>query len=232
MKKDKNLLIITIGIMFMILTAVIFIQFKTINQTDIKTLELMREEELRQEIASIKTKYEETAKKIQETSDTITEYEQIILTGQQASEVLAKELKQSSDLLGKNDVTGPGVAITLIDGRNARISAYDILVLLNELKAAGAEAISINEQRVIFNTYVVDINSGFIMVNEERIVSPYVVKAIGDPIYLESGLSKKQYGYIDQKILEGKNVTLERQEDIEIYKYEDNLKFEYIKEEE
>ena len=50
-------------------------------------------------------------------------------------------------------------------------------------------------------------------------VSPYVVKAIGNPTYLESGLSKKQYGYIDTKLLEGKNVILKREDNIMINKY-------------
>ena len=105
MKKGKGLLTVTIGIMFMILTTVMFIQFKTINQTDIASLDSMREEDLRQEIVSIKAKYEETVKKLEETNETIAEYEEIITTGRQASEILEKELKQSNDLLGKNDVS-------------------------------------------------------------------------------------------------------------------------------
>lgn len=119
----------------------------------------------------------------------------------------------------------------MTDGKNRRVNAYDILQLLNELRRSGAEAISINDQRIIYNTYVVDINYSFIRINGEKIVSPYVIKAIGDPIYLESGISQKQYGYKDQKISEGKEVTIERQDNIAVNKYNGKLEFEYIKEE-
>ena len=54
-----------------------------------------------------------------------------------------------------------------------------------------------------------------------------MVKAIGDPTYLESGLSKKQYGYIDSKLEEGKDVTLTRQDNIVIEKYNGDLNMEY-----
>ena len=83
----------------------------------------------------------------------------------------------------------------------------------------------------MYDSYIVDIGTTFIRINgQESIVSPYVVKAIGNPTYLESGLSKKQYGYIDTKLEEGKDVSLVRQDNILIKKYTGDLNMEYIKE--
>ena len=80
----------------------------------------------------------------------------------------------------------------------------------------------------MYDTAVIDINSTFISVNGKRLVSPYIVKAIGDTTYLESGIAQKQYGYIDTKLSEGKSVVLERQEDIEIAAYSGDLNFTYV----
>ena len=188
----------------------------------------MREDELRTGITNFKQKTEETNKRLEEVNAKIAEYEQTIESNTEASEVLAKELEQFNNLLGKNDVKGEGIVITLTDTRNQRIWSEDLRLLVNELKEAGAEAISINDQRIVYDTYIVDISNTHIRINgQEMIVSPYVVKAIGNPTYLESGLSKKQYGYIDTKLAEGKDVTLKREKNIEIKKYEGNLSMEY-----
>ena len=77
---------------------------------------------------------------------------------------------------------------------------------------------------------MVDLTATYIGVNGERIVSPYEVKAIGDITYLESGVSQKQYGYIDKKKNEGKSVTLEKSNNIFINAYSGNLEFKYAKE--
>ena len=227
MKKGKITITITIGLTFLILTAVIFIQFKTINQTDITSLENMREDELRTEISNFKQKSEEISKQIEETNLKIVEYEETISTDKEASELLEKELEQQNNLLGKNDVKGSGVIITLTDTKEQKITAQDLRELLNQLKLAGAEAISINGQRIVYDSYLVDIGDTYISVNGEGIVSPYEVKAIGNPTYLESGLSKKQYGYIDTKLEEGKDVVLTRQDNITINKYNGDLNMEY-----
>ena len=228
MKKGKIIVTITIGLVCVILVAVMFLQFKTINQTDITSLENMREDKLRVEIASYKTKNEEIEQKKEELMNTIKEYQESLLNETEASNLLKQELKQYNDLLGKNEVNGDGVTITLTDTRAQKINAEDLVVLLNDLKSAGAEAISINEQRIVYDSYVVDINNTYISVNGKRIVSPYVVKAIGNPSYLESALAKKQYGYIDTKLAEGKDVVLERENDIIIPKYIGNLQYEYV----
>jgi len=218
---------ITIGLMCLILSTVIFVQFKTINQTDITSLENMREDELRTEISNFKQKVTETEEQLKETNLKIKEYEETINTDKQASEILAKELEQQNNILGKNDVTGSGIVITLTDTRAQKITPEDLRELLNGLKTAGAEAISINGHRIVYDSYVVDLGGTFISVNGKREVSPYVVKAIGNPIYLESELSKKQYGYIDTKLEEGKDIVLERQENILIDAYAGNLNMEY-----
>ncbi len=230
MKKGQVTITITIGIVFFILTAVIFIQFKTINQTDITSLENMREDELRTEISNFKQKVEEVSKEISDTDDKIEEYQEAINSNREASNILAKELEQQNNILGKNDVKGSGVIITLTDTQAQKITPEDLRELLNELKTDGAEAISINGQRIVYDSYIVDIGGTFISVNGERIVSPYEVKAIGNPTYLESGLSKKQYGYIDTKLEEGKDVSLKRENNILINKYNGDLNMEYVKE--
>ena len=230
MKKGKLTMTIIISLMCLILTTLIFIQFKTIKQTDITSLENMREDELRKEISTIKQKTEEINKQINETNLKIKEYQETISTDKEASELLAEELEKQNNLLGKNAVEGSGVIITLTDTRAQRITSEDLRELLNQLKMAGAEAISINGHRIVYDSYIVDIGNTYIRINgQEGLVSPYEVKAIGNPTYLESGLSKKQYGYIDTKLEEGKDVTLVRKDKIVIDKYVGDLNMEYAK---
>jgi len=213
--------------MFLILTTIIFVQFKTIKQTDITSIENMREDELKSEISNFKQKIAEVEKQIEETDSKIKEYEETIATGKQASELLEKELEQQNNILGKNAVKGTGIIVTLTDTRAQKITSEDLRELLNQLKTDGAEAVSINGQRIVYDSYVVDLGGTYISVNGERIVSPYEVKAIGNPTYLESGLSKKQYGYIDTKLEEGKDVVLERKDEILINAYTGDLNMEY-----
>ena len=158
MKKGKFIVTITIGIMCFILTALIFMQVKTISQTDISELEIMRESELKTEITSLKTRCEEVEAKIKETNEKILEYEAVIAEGKEASELLQKELQETEDLLGKNSVTGEGIIITISNSGTSKINAEDLLELVNILRNAGAEAISINEQRIVYDSYIVDIN--------------------------------------------------------------------------
>ena len=229
MKKGEITITITIGLMCLILTAVIFVQMKTINQTDITSLENMREDELRTEISNFKQKIIEVEQQLNETNEKIKEYELVINTDKEASKILTEELEKQNNILGKNEVKGNGIVVTLTDTRAQKITSEDLRQLLNQLKADGAEAISINGQRIVYDSYVVDLGGTFISVNGERLVSPYTVKAIGNPTYLESGLSKKQYGYIDTKLEEGKDVILERKDDILINGYKGNLNMEYAR---
>lgn len=225
--KGKVTMAITIGLICVILVAVMFAQFKTISRTDITALENMQETDLRNEITNLKIRNEEIATKIEETNQKIIEYSESITNSKKASALLDEELNQAVGVLGLRDVSGSGIIITLNNTDTKLVEAWDLLELVNELKMAGAEAISINDKRIVYDSYIADLASGLITVNDSRgMVAPYTIKAIGDPTYLESGLSTKQYGYIDTKKARGLDVSLQREDNIQISKYNGDLNFE------
>lgn len=220
---------ITIGFVCFVLTYVMFMQFKTVEETNITEIETMTETELREKLASWRTKYEETNEKLIETNEKLEEYKTKRESNQEASELLDKELLQARIIAGETDVTGNGVVVTLTNTEDTEeISCDTLLLLVNELKLAGAEAISINDQRIVNMSDIVDINTSdgakFILVNKKRVVEPYVVKAIGDQKYLESALTTKTVGFIDQF---KENAILEKQNNIKIEKYSGKIKIEY-----
>ncbi len=227
--KGKITLSIVLGIVCFALVAVVFVQFNTVDKTDITEIETMREAELRTTLASWKTKYEEASKQLEETRIKIQEYREKEANAQETTELLEKELQEANLLIGKTVVTGQGIIVTLIDSTESQIDIYDILQLLNELKLAGAEAISINDIRIVNTTDIVFIQDTFISIAGNRVNSPYVVKAIGDQTKLESGLMQKDSGYIDKIIKPmDKTATVERYNNIVIPKYEGTISTKYI----
>ena len=223
-KRNKVVVSVIIGLMCFALVFTMFVQFNTIEQTDLANITTMRETELREELTKWNTRYEELYARYEEEEVKRQEYQNSLGTDDQASDLLEEELKETNILLGLTDVTGPGIIVTLSNNDTKNIDAYDLLELVNELRLAGAEAISINGERIVAMSDIVDINYSFIVVNGNRISSPYVVKAIGNQTYLESGLTAKEYGYMDNIIKgNGKTATLERNDNIEIPKFTGDL---------
>lgn len=232
MKKNKLELSIIIGIVCIILVSIMLAQFKSVEETNVAGIEAAREEELQAMLSSWKTKYEEIEEKLQDTNNKIIEYTETINSNKQADELLQEELEQSNLLAGKTNVIGDGVIVTLQDNEETSIEASDLRTLVNELRLAGAEAISINNKRILNMSEIV-FAGGRIFINEEPTTSPYTVKAIGDQTYLSSALSLKTSGFIDSNTKLGKTVNMrkERNITIEAYKGSKNLmQFKYAKE--
>ena len=164
-KFDKANITMSISILLVcvILVSISFIQFKTVEQVNETDIENMRDEELREQISSWKSKWEEANEKLEDTNTKISEYQTKIESNEEASELLDEELKKSQLLLGTTDVTGEGVVVTLTDTEESSVTADDLITLVNELRFAGAEAISINGVRVMPMTDIVDIDSYIII---------------------------------------------------------------------
>lgn len=230
-KKGKITMVITIGIACFALVLIMSMQFKIVNETDITSIENMREAELRTELANWKSKYEEADKQYQETVSKIQEYKQTSQSNEETEKLVEKELSQVNLSLGKTDVEGQGIEVTLRETNSeeiARINGDDLLVIVNSLKMAGAEAISINDERIINMSDIVDINQAFIKVNGKRIIAPYVIKAIGNSSYLETALIGNG-GYVDEMKKIGQNVSIEKRNNIKILKYNDEINIKYMK---
>ena len=231
-KFDKANITMSISILIVciILVAVSFIQFKTVEQVHETDIETMREEELREQISTWKSKWEEANEKLEDTNNKINEYNQKLDSNEEASELLDEELRKSQLILGTTDVVGDGVVVTLTDTAENSIEAEDLVELINELRFAGAEAISINGVRIINMTDIADIDSYIIVKPSQRLVSPYIVKAIGNQTYLVSNLCLKNSGFVDKYNNSGKSVKLEKQKNIKIPKYSGNIDIKYMKE--
>ncbi len=230
MRKGKIAMTITIGIACFALVTVMMMQFKVVNETDITAIEEMQESELKTELANWKTRYEEIEEQYQEIAKRIEEYKNDEKSNNEASQLLQKELKQTNTLLGLTDVQGEGITITLKSGKGtSSITADDLLIIVNALKFAGAEAISINDERIVNTTDIVYITSGsFIKINGRRILEPYVIKVIGNQSHMESAVTGTG-GKVEELETLGHTVTIEKDKDVSIKKYNREIETKYIK---
>ncbi len=230
MKKGKVTMIFTIAIACFALTLVMFMQFKIVNETDITSIETMREEELRTELANWKQKYEETVQQYDATQKKIDEYKTKKENNVETAVLVHDELEQSNILLGKTDLMGEGIEITIKETQEdeySRVKDSDLITIINALKYAGAEAISINEERIINMSDIVDIGSSFIKINGQRILAPYVIKAIGNKAYLESSLLGNG-GAAEQIKKMGHEVQITQNNNVLIKKYNGDINYKYI----
>ena len=233
MTKENITMSLSILVVTVLFISILLVQFKTVEEVNETDIENMRETELREQLSSWKIKYEETSQKLDDVNSKIDEYNQKIESNEESSELLDKELLQSKILLGTTDVSGEGIVITLEDTDESSVNAYDLLELVNELREAGAEAISINDVRIIATTDIVDIMEKYILIKpKQRISSPYTIKAIGNQTYLVSTLSLKNTGYIDIHKHSGQSIKVEKQKNVTIQKYTGNLEIQYMKEDE
>lgn len=227
MKIEKKVMIITIGIMSFVLACIMFMQFKVVNETDIAEIETMREEELQEALAQWKEKYEETNAKLEDTNSKIKEYKEKSESREETTKLVEKELQEANSILGKTNIIGNGIEVILTDNNEQAYSSNDVLNLINELRAAGAEAISINGERIINKTDIVDISNQYILVNSNKMSSPYVITAIGDENYLQSALNIKN-GYVDSKQKEGYTISVQRKNNIRMNGYTKEINLKYI----
>ena len=228
--KGKMTMVVTVGIACFILITVMTMQFKLVNETDITSIENLREAELKTELANWKTKYDEASSKFEETEQKIKEYQDKQKSNNESSDLIKNELEQTQTILGLTDVEGEGIVITIKDKGMDDMSVIkddDLILIVNALKIAGAEAISINDQRIVNMSDITYINSMYIKVNGQRILTPYIIKAIGNQSYLESTLIGNG-GQIDELKKLGHEVTIEKQANLKIDRYNQEIKTKYI----
>lgn len=236
---NKKTISLILGLMCVVLSFGIAVQIKTINGTGTTISTNTRENELRDAVLKAKEKYDNLYKELE---DIETQLETERANSTQNNDELTKlenTIKDGNKILGLSEVKGNGIVITVDDNKNIASSSWyadpnwlivhdiDIINIVNELKNADAEAISINGQRIV-STSAIECDGNVIKINGQKIGAPFVIKAIGLPELLMS--LDRFGGYLDylrdERFL---NVDVEKidKEEIVIPKYTGVMKFEY-----
>lgn len=239
---NKKQIAITLGIMCLILTMGIIIQIRTIKSTNKVVSQSFTSNNLRDQVLKWKEKYDNLYEELQEAQATLEKTRNEASKNTEGSEEKEAALKKNNILIGLTDVEGEGVTITLKDNNSISsgslsitddVSNYlvhnsDLISVVNELKNAGAEAISINDQRIVINT-AINCAGNVITVNDQKISSPFVIKAIGNSSYMYSALTRPGgiiesfNSYLITSVKESNNITIKKYTGVISSKYMKNV---------
>lgn len=171
----------------------------------------------------------------------ISEYEEIAAEGVEKGEQIRQDLQNSRMMAGMLDVEGPGVEIilddrkrdTILDTDPDMLGYYivhdsDLLEVVNELRAAGAEAVAINGVRIMGNSRIScggpTINVG----KEQRFAPPFVIHAVGDPEVLISYFQRPDSIY-HTLVFWGLNLDIKKKDMIQISRYIGDIDYKHAK---
>ncbi len=234
---NKKIISIVLGLMCFALTLGICIQIKTVKESNSTVSQNYEENNLRAEVLKYKERYDNKIKEIENIDKELEA--QISQATEKNSDLedAQNQIQQGNKIIGTTEVKGPGVIITLSDSKldpktvlnpsDLLLHDIDVLSVINELKNTGAEAISINDQRVVTTTSI-KCGGAIININGERVGAPFTIKAIGLPENL-ANLDRPQ-GYLDmlrEKYQIG--AELKKSNDITIPKYSGVINFKYAK---
>lgn len=119
--------------------------------------------------------------------DQRTELENSSDQAEEARKQTVERERQLGILAGTVAAQGPGITLTINDSKGT-VEADMLLDAIQELRAAGAEAIQVNGVRVVASTYLTDSDNG-VSVDGNKITQPYRFKVIGKSQDLEPALN-------------------------------------------
>ena len=157
---------ITIGIACFVLTIGICVQIRTINNSNLTVAQTFTENSLRDEVLRWKEKNDTISEQLDIAEKNLTKIREEATKDDTTSSDMEKEISLNNKLLGRTNLEGPGVEIIVKDDPQASnigifddisdhiVHDADLRALVNDLKNAGAEAISINGQRLVNTTAI------------------------------------------------------------------------------
>jgi len=185
---NKKLTNIAITIVCVLLGIMIAWQYKSVNYyQSISIVQNKRMDELKEEVIRLQNQKTELQEKLRELENENKLYESEKAGENLAINAIRKELQDVKLFGGLVDVKGKGIIITLENNDFVQVQDIDILNIVNELRAAGAQAISVNNERIVAMSEIRTAGR-YIMINGNQQISPYVIKAIYDPEKLERAL--------------------------------------------
>jgi len=227
-KKEISLIL---GTMCALLIFGIFMQLRTIEDTKTTVSQSLEDNALRDEVLRAKSRYDNLYAEVEKEDKALEDIRKRASENDSVSIELDNRIKNANILLGLTECKGQGVIIILDDNRLANsdsigvtedINDYlvhysDLLQMINELRNAGAEAISINGQRLVATTAISCVGN-VVSINGERVGTPFEIRAIGNPEQLFGALTRPD-GYTSFLTRYGLLKEVKKSTDIVIPKY-------------
>jgi len=213
---------IALALVCVVLGVMVAVQFRT-TQDIRSTVPFQRVEDLSQRLSQTEKERDALQQQVKELSQS------------SHSEATSKEQELVKMGAGVVALQGQGILVSIDDSKRASkpgenpnlylIHDDDILKVINELWAAGAEAMSINEQRLIASSEI-RCAGPTLSVNNTRYSPPYEIRAIGDPQTLENSL-RMRGGVVETLQFWGIQVTIRKQDMVTVPAYKGTFRFEY-----
>lgn len=235
MHLKKKVQLLTAVVCF-ILCFTITLQYKSVTKNkSVSSSQLQRNEDLQTQLINARQDNIDLKRKNFQLTTDLEAYRSEAAESSDGANTLKKELDNALMLAGLTTVEGSGVIVTISDSKAKAMegedpSSYivhdtDLRTVANELFTAGAEAVSINDERLI-STSSVRCVGNTILVNNKRCAPPFEIKAIGDSSALEAGLNIRE-GIIDILKLYKIEVNVTKSSKIKIEKYSGAVNFKY-----
>jgi len=212
----------------LVLGLALALQFRNVQRIG-GIVSLQRTEDLTRRVEQLQQENDGLRSQIRDHQSRISEFENAIQDEDESIKLIHEQLERARIVAGLTDVEGPGVVVT-IDVKHALewgadaivqdIHFNDLLKLVNELNAAGAEAIAINDERIIATTEIRSAGN-FIVINTNRYNTPFEIKAIGNPETLEASL--KLLGGVTDELSAYLDIRIRREDAIRLPKYRGHL---------
>ena len=229
MDKSKGSTWITI--ICIIIGIMIALQMKSIGNLG-GLVTTQRADEMLIEINEMEKENDKLVQKVNELENSISVFENQAADNNEVVEKILEDTNMAKAQAGYTDLVGPGVLIALDytddDGFDPFTFNSELLLLLvNELNASGAEAVSINGERIV-NTSEIRLAGNHININGKKNAYPFMFKVIGDSKTLSSALNIRG-GIFDLLELNYIEVTLEESDKLTVPRYNGTLNFTHAK---
>lgn len=186
---------------------------------------------LQVELTSTKERKAKLEKEIKEVEYKISELNNTELKSNSLQERMREDMKRYELQIGYKKAQGEGIALELLlqdkESYDVIINNYDlILSIINKLNAAGAEAIAINDERIVANTNL-KYDKGELLINSNPVKPPFIFKVIGNAETLEASLSIR-YGILwELKNNYGIGSKIEKYDEIELPMYAKEIVYKF-----
>ncbi len=230
--------ILVIGILALLIGLLISVQIGTAKSSDVGGLiPVAKAAGLEQELKELRAEKETVMQEYLDLEARLKEIEEQSTSENALMQSMSAEIEKYKMSAGVVDVKGPGVVITIDDpvptqenpgdGYSTIMLRYDLLLsVVNKLKDAGAEAISINGQRIITSTEI-SLAGDNVNINAVPTAPPYTIKAIGNPDTIESTLTIR-YGVVEtMRNNYALQVDISKKKQVTIPRYSGVIKFRY-----